>query len=205
MQELKVQAQAIAPTVCKSDRPIVWGCGSLDSPLVIVGEAPGRYEELQGRPFAGPAGKILDRELARVGLPRERIYITNVVKCRPIQIAAGRISNRAPSGFEARAWLPYLMREIEIIAPGTILCMGAVAARWLIRRDFALTRDRGRWLDGPFGAKAMATFHPAYILRTAGTAQESALAALREDLRSVRKRLEERGEMPLIEALSARH
>jgi uracil-DNA glycosylase len=200
MEDLKRRAAGIVPSACEPGRPMVWGYGSLETPLVIVAEAPGEYEEKHGRPFMGPAGTVLDRELARVGLPREGIYITNVVKCRPTQKTGARISNRAPLVAEARAWLPFLLEELGIISPSTIICMGATSARWVVKKDFALTRERGQWLPGPAGTMAIATFHPAYILRLEGPPRDGAIVALRADLEKVRARLEQRNEMRRIAA-----
>jgi len=200
MAELRARAEASALEVCGTGRRMVWGEGSLDSPLVIIGEAPGDSEERLGRPFVGRAGKLLDQELARAGIARQSIYITNVVKCRPTLVVGGRVRNRPPLAREAKAWMPYLMEELQIIGPGLLVLMGGTAAKWLIGKEFALTRQRGEWVRGPLGTAAIATFHPAYVLRLQGPAKDEALAALREDLEKVVERLGERGELERIAA-----
>jgi uracil-DNA glycosylase family 4 len=111
-----------------------------------------------------------------------------------------RVSNRAPRVSEARAWMPYLMEELEIVAPSTLVCMGGTAAKWLMGKDFALTKERGQWLEGPLGIPSIATFHPAYILRLQGPAKDSALVAFRQDLEKIRQRLEQTGELQRIAA-----
>lgn len=200
MAELIRQAHDVATETCEPGRKMIWGHGSLDTPLVIVGEAPGDYEEREGRPFVGPAGWLLDSELAGVGISRKSLYVTNVVKCRPIRTVDNRISNRAPKVAEGRAWLPVLIEELEIIDPSIIVCMGGIAAKWLISKDFAITNERGEWQKGPLGIPTLATFHPAYILRLTGSMKDRVLVAFRQDLDKARSHLEEQGEFARIAA-----
>lgn len=113
-----------------------------------------------------------------------------MAKCRPVTYAGGRITNRPPSAREINSWLDPLMEELEIIQPDVILCAGAVAAKTLIRKDFALSKERGRWFDGPHGAHIMATYHPAYLLRLLGQDRDDAMAAFRSDLQTAAEALE---------------
>jgi len=184
MAELKERAERAAPAICQAGHSgLVWGEGSLSALIAIVGEAPGDKEEKLGRPFVGPAGRLLDRELERAGLKREQTWITNVVKCRPTRETRAGTINRPPAVKEVHDWLGFLMEELTIISPRVIVCAGAVAASALIHKSFALTKDRGRWFEGPLGTRAIATFHPAYLLRQVGDAWDSSMAAFRSDLR----------------------
>ncbi len=145
--------------LCRERTQIVFGVGDPAASLVVVGEAPGAQEDAAGEPFVGPAGQMLDRMLANVlGLPRERVYILNVVKCRPPQ-------NRAPLPDEVEACRPFLEAQLRAIRPKVILVLGAVAYRALLRADGGIGRGRGRWHDLD-GVPVMPTFHPAYLLRT---------------------------------------
>ncbi len=154
----------------------VFGTGDPHSPLMLVGEGPGENEDATGLPFVGRAGKLLDDILAAVDLTRQDVYITNVVKCRASVAEGGRMKNRQPKTGEINACNPYLQGQLEAIKPEIILCLGAPAARTLIDKNFKITKDRGKWYDLEGGVKAMATFHPAYILRQSG-----------EDLRNTKR------------------
>jgi uracil-DNA glycosylase family 4 len=171
----------------------VGGSGDPHAALVLVGEAPGEVEVREGRPFVGPAGRLLDRALETAGLSRDAVWATNVVKCRPVQGEGRAMRNRAPTAAEIRLWRPLLEEELQLIGPRVILCLGAVAAKALIDPNLSIQRQRGQWLPGPFGAAAMATFHPAYLFRLEGEARDVTTAALDADLRAVRARLDELG------------
>lgn len=183
MADLKEHASDLVPEVCDPGRRLVWGEGPVSARVAIVGEAPGDKEDKLGRPFVGAAGKLLEIELARAGLDRADIWITNIVKCRPTRKAAGVTVNRPPTVKEINAWKEALMKELEIVSPQIIICAGAQAAKVLIRKGFALTKDRGKWFDGPFGARIIATYHPAYLLRRVGEDRDRAIAEFRSDLR----------------------
>ena len=131
---------------------------------MLIGEGPGENEDASGLPFVGRAGELLDRILGAVELSREQVYLTNLVKCRASVEEGGRVRNRPPQGAEVKACSPYLEAQLETIRPRIILCLGAPAARSIIDPNFKITRDRGKWYE-THGAKTMATFHPAYILR----------------------------------------
>jgi uracil-DNA glycosylase family 4 len=136
---------------------IVFGAGNPHAQLVFVGEGPGHDEDVQGLPFVGRAGKLLTQMIEAMGLNREDVYICNVVKCRPPE-------NRKPEDDEVATCSPYLQRQIDVIAPKAIVCLGGVAAQALLRTKDPISRFRGRWFDYR-NSKLLATYHPAYLLR----------------------------------------
>lgn len=147
------------------EQKIVWGEGPIPAIIALVGEAPGASEEKEGRPFVGQAGKFLNKTLESVGLNRDEIYITNLVKIRTTKVANNRLSNRAPSKVEVETWKDVLFRELEIVSPKLVVCLGSLAAETLIHRGFAISRERGKWFAGTNISRIMATFHPSYVLR----------------------------------------
>jgi DNA polymerase len=157
--EQLIQGCLACPLGCGRIR-FVFGEGSPGAAMLFIGEGPGREEDLKGRPFVGKAGELLDRMLAAIGLDRSRVYIANVVKCRPPD-------NRTPTGPEAQRCLPYLRRQIELIRPTVIVTLGATPLRELLGVQAGITRIRGQWqrLDMLGGIPVMPTFHPAYVLR----------------------------------------
>jgi DNA polymerase len=139
----------------------VFGEGNPRARLMFVGEGPGRDEDLQGRPFVGRAGELLDKMISAIGLRREDTYIANIVKCRPPD-------NRTPTPDEARTCLGYLHRQIELIQPAVIVTLGATPLRELVGVQEGITRARGQWRRVKVGGREiplMPTFHPAYVLR----------------------------------------
>jgi DNA polymerase len=139
----------------------VFGEGRSDARLMFVGEAPGRDEDEQGRPFIGRAGKLLTKMIEAMGLRREDVYIGNILKCRPPQ-------NRTPTVSEMAVCLPYILRQIKIIQPEIICALGATALKGLLRDARAsIGKMRGRFVDWE-GVKLMPTYHPAYLLRSPG-------------------------------------
>jgi uracil-DNA glycosylase len=141
----------------KGRHKIVFGDGSPKADLVFIGEGPGADEDAQGLPFVGRAGKLLTQMIEAMGLQRKDVYICNVVKCRPPQ-------NRAPEPDEVETCSPYLLRQIDVINPKVLVCLGAVAAKTLLETNRGITQFRGQWLEWR-GRKLMATYHPAYLLR----------------------------------------
>ena len=141
------------------------GEGNRSAPLMIIGEGPGRDEDLSGRPFVGKAGQLLDRMLAAIGLGRGDVYICNVVKCRPP-------GNRNPEPDEAAACLPFLRAQFSLIRPRVILCLGSVALRHVMDPQGRITRDRGAWVERK-GVWMMATYHPAALLRDESKKREA--------------------------------
>lgn len=139
----------------------VFGEGSPSAGLLFIGEGPGRDEDLQGRPFVGKAGELLDKMIGALGLSRQEVYIANVVKCRPPD-------NRTPLSEEASACLGYLRRQIELIQPKVIVTLGATPLRELLGSTDGITKVRGQWKRLEVGGRSipvMPTFHPAYVLR----------------------------------------
>lgn len=143
--------------LCRTRHLAVPGEGNMDSRILFVGEGPGQEEDLQGRPFVGPAGQLLDRMLAAVSLDRTGVYIANVVKCRPP-------GNRNPSEEEAIACLPYLRAQFRMMRPGLVVCLGAISARYLIGSDVRITRDHGKVYERN-GTVFLPTYHPSALLR----------------------------------------
>jgi len=169
----------------------VFGEGSPYARLVIVGEAPGEEEAETGRPFVGRAGKLLDGLLAQVTIARSEVWITNVVKHRPTRAVDDRLVNRPPTAAEVRADLAWLQRELEILQPRVILCLGNLAASTLIHKNFKMTEERGRWFEGPYGSRILASYHPAFVLRRRGPEQERLLEEVRRDLHEVKRAIME--------------
>jgi DNA polymerase len=174
----------------------VFGSGDPYSPLVLVGEGPGENEDATGLPFVGRAGKLLDDILAAVNLTRQQVYLTNIVKCRAAVEEGGRLKNRQPRTGEIKACNIYLQGQMEAIKPKIILCLGGPAAKTVIDKDFRITKDRGKWYDLDDGVKAMATFHPAYVLRQRGEDLQNTKRLVWKDIQAVyaeyQKAMEER-------------
>ena len=141
----------------KHRHTIVFGDGNPKAQLVFVGEGPGADEDAQGLPFVGRAGKLLTQMIEAMGLQRKDVYICNVVKCRPPE-------NRTPEDDEVSTCSPFLLRQLEVISPKVIVCLGAVAAKTLLKTNRGISHFRGKWLDYR-SSKLMATYHPAYLLR----------------------------------------
>lgn len=170
---------------------VAFGEGNPESPLMLIGEGPGEQEDKTGRPFVGPAGILLDKALAANQIHRKYIYIANIVKCRPTLIENGRVKNRPPHAGEVEACKPWLMRQIEIVQPLVILCVGGPAAKTLIHAAFRITEERGRWFSSPYSRAIMATLHPAYILRRQGAAYDHAYELLVSDIGAARRKVME--------------
>ncbi len=178
--------QALSPLLTKDQTQVVFGAGDPTSPLVLVGEAPGPQEDKQGVPFVGPSGELLTRVLRELGLRRDQLWITNVVKVWPTRRQGRSLRTRPPNAAERRASRPFFEREIAIIRPRALVLLGGTAAQEVLGRRIKLTDERGKWFDTPFGVPAIVTFHPSYILRLQGMAPEEgekALEAFRDDVR----------------------
>jgi len=157
---LKIREDLGDCTRCKlhsTRNKIVFGDGNPKAELVFVGEGPGADEDAQGLPFVGRAGKLLTQMIEAMGLQRKDVYICNVVKCRPPE-------NRQPEEDEIHTCSPFLLRQIDTIAPKVIVCLGAVAAKTLLQTNRGISQFRGEWLEFR-GRKLLATYHPAYLLR----------------------------------------
>ncbi|HVV15717.1 MAG TPA: UdgX family uracil-DNA binding protein [Polyangia bacterium] len=165
----------------------VFGEGPAHAAILLVGEQPGDQEDRQGHPFVGPAGRLLATALERAGIDRAATYVTNAVKHFKWVASDGRGKRRIhqkPNTTEVRACQPWLLAEIEAVAPRVIVCLGATAAQSLLGSAFRVTQNRGKALPGPHGAAIVATVHPASILRGDPDTREAELAQFVEDLRA---------------------
>jgi len=141
-----------------------FGEGPADARLMFIAEAPGEHEDEQGRPFVGPAGRLLDQALEQADIPRESVYLTNIVKHRPWLLQGPRKKNRPPRQSEIKACAPWLHGELEIVRPEIVVCVGAPAAKVILGKEFRLTQQRGQWFNTPTIPYVLATIHPAYVL-----------------------------------------
>lgn len=155
----------------------VFGEGSRSARVMFIGEGPGQQEDLQGRPFVGPAGQLLDIMLEIMGLARSEVYIANIVKCRPP-------GNRDPLPDEQMACIGFLRQQIDLVNPRILVFLGRIAAQAFIRPDFRITREHGQWFR-VLGRPAMALFHPAALLRDTGRRPETF-----EDLKRLQREIE---------------
>jgi DNA polymerase len=168
-EELLAELEAIV-TVCekcrlsKSRTQVVYGVGNPNADLMFIGEAPGRDEDLQGKPFVGRAGQLLTDIIKAMKLTRDDVYIANVIKCRPPE-------NRNPEQDELDACRPHIRRQVEIIQPKVIVTLGRFALQSLTGKGFAVSAARGQWLEYQ-GIKVMPTYHPAYLLRNPAAKKE---------------------------------
>ncbi len=143
----------------------VFGEGSPKAKIMLVGEQPGNQEDLEGKPFVGPAGKLLDTALAEAGIDRKKVYVTNAVKHFKWEPRGKRRIHKKPNVAEITACRPWLDAEIAALKPRVIVCLGATAAQALLGRDFRVTQHRGESLKSPLAPYVMATVHPSSILR----------------------------------------
>jgi DNA polymerase len=162
----------------------VFGEGREGSKLMLVGEQPGDQEDLQGRPFVGPAGRLLEKALDEAGIDRRRVYVTNAVKHFRWTRRGKRRLHEKPNVGQVKACRPWLDAEIEVVAPRVIVLMGATAAQSVMGASFRVSKDRGRVIPSPLGIPVVATVHPSSILRaTDDESRDAALAAFIADLR----------------------
>ena len=157
---------------------VVFGEGARDAEVMFIGEGPGEQEDRTGRPFVGRAGQLLDDMLAMIGLRRQQIYITNSVKCRPPQ-------NRDPLNTEKDACSGYLRRQLELMQPKILVCLGRISAAEIIKPDFRITQEHGQFFEKD-GMQMMALYHPAALLRDPGKKPETF-----EDLKRLQARIRE--------------
>ena len=157
---------------------VVFGEGARDAEVMFIGEGPGEQEDRTGRPFVGRAGQLLDDMLAMVDLKREKVFVGNMVKCRPPQ-------NRDPLNIEQEACIGYLRNQVALLKPKIIVCLGRIAAMKLIKEDFKITREHGQWIEKA-GVWMMAMYHPSALLRDPRKRPESF-----EDLKSLQAKIRE--------------
>ena len=167
--------------LCKTRINVVFSDGIPNNKLVLVGEAPGYWEDQMGKPFVGKAGQLLDKIFACVGLSREKdVYICNTIKCRPPE-------NRNPLPEEKLACKKYLDKQLEILQPKIILICGSVALNSLLPEQKSITRARGKWFAGPHFSKMMPIFHPSYLLRNDSREKGSPKWLTWQDIKEVKK------------------
>src|SRR5690349_5250370 len=163
----------------------VFGEGPVPAEVMMVGEQPGDREDIEGHPFVGPAGRVLDAALEQSGLDRDRVYLTNVVKHFKWRPRGKRRIHQKPNAEEIRACRPWLDGELAAVKPRVLVCLGAVAAQALIGRQFRVTRERGKFVDSPLAERVIATVHPSSILRGEPDDRDAAMRASVKDLRTV--------------------
>jgi len=167
--------------LCKTRTNVVFSDGVPNNKLMLVGEAPGYWEDIKGKPFVGKAGQLLDKIFECVGLSREKdVYICNTIKCRPPE-------NRNPLPEEKQACQEYLDKQIEILKPRIIIVCGNIALNSLLPNERGITRARGKWFDGPYGAKMIPIFHPSYLLRNDSREKGSPKWLTWQDIKEIRK------------------
>ena len=165
----------------KSRTNTVFSDGIPNSNLVLIGEAPGYWEDQKGLPFVGKAGQLLDKIFASVGLSRQKdVYICNTIKCRPPE-------NRNPLPEEKEACQEYLQAQLEILKPKIILVCGNIALNTMLPNERGITRARGKWFDGPYGSKMMPIFHPSYLLRNDSREKGSPKWLMWQDIREIKR------------------
>ena len=143
--------------LCQNRNNVVFGTGNRQASLMFIGEGPGADEDLQGTPFVGKAGKLMNMAFEAIGLKREEVYIANIVKCRPP-------GNRNPQDDEANACLDYLRNQVILVKPKIIVLLGSVALKNILGKEYGITAVRGNWMEKN-GIKYMPTWHPAALLR----------------------------------------
>ena len=143
--------------LCQNRNNVVFGTGNKNAKLMFIGEGPGADEDIQGEPFVGKAGKLMNMAFETIGLKREEVYIANIVKCRPP-------SNRNPEDDEAQACLNYLRNQVILVKPQIIVLLGSVALKNILGKEYGITASRGKWFEKK-GISYMQTWHPAALLR----------------------------------------
>ena len=175
----KLKAECAGCRACalwETRHNLVFGVGREDAEVMFIGEGPGEQEDLKGEPFVGPAGKLLDTMLEIIDLDRNKVYIANMVKCRPPR-------NRDPLDREQDACSDWLRRQIALVDPKIIVCLGRIAAMGIIDPEFRITREHGQWFQRD-GRMFMATYHPSALLRDPAKRPEAF-----EDLRELRSNI----------------
>jgi uracil-DNA glycosylase len=192
----KLRAAAAGCTAChlyKLGTQTVFGEGSADADVVFVGEQPGDQEDLAGRPFVGPAGRVLDEGLAAAGIDRSQVYVTNAVKHFKWEPRGKRRIHQKPNWAEMTACRPWLEAELQVVQPDVLVCLGATAAQSLLGRQFRVTKMRGVPVESELAPNVVATVHPSSILRAPDeAARQEAMRDFIRDLKGVAKLLKSR-------------
>ena len=176
-------AQCTACDLYKCGTQTVFGEGQARARLMLVGEQPGDKEDLEGAPFVGPAGRVLDAGLEAAGIDRRLAYVTNVVKHFKWEPRGKVRLHKTPNAAEIHACRPWLVAELRTLRPSVLVCLGATAAKALLGSSFKVSEERGRFVDSDLAPAVLATVHPSSILRTDGPEREAALGAFVDDLR----------------------
>jgi len=174
----KLCLQCTRCSLCSGRNHVVFGVGNKNTSVLFVGEGPGEQEDLQGEPFVGPAGKLLDDMLSIIDLDRSKVYIANIVKCRPPH-------NRDPLEEEQNACIGYLRNQVALIQPKIIVCLGRIAAKRIIYPEFRITQDHGTWVCRG-GVWMTALYHPSALLRDASKRPDTFV-----DLLNIRDKMQE--------------
>jgi uracil-DNA glycosylase len=166
LQKLQISAaNCQACELWKRGTQTVFGEGESNARVMLAGEQPGDQEDIQGRPFVGPAGKILDKALEAAGIDRNDVYVTNAVKHFKWEPRGKRRIHKKPNSMEITACKPWIEAEIAVLKPDVIVCLGATAAQSLLGRQFKVSIQRGMWISSPLAPFVMATVHPSSLLR----------------------------------------
>src|SRR2546422_10894123 len=184
----KLKEAAAGCTACplhETGTQTVFGEGTSKADVVFVGEQPGDQEDLQGKPFVGPAGKLLDKALEDAGIDRSQVYVTNVVKHFKWQARGKRRIHQKPNWSEIAACRPWLDAELSVVKPRVLVCLGATAAQALLGRQFRVSRDRGKAIESDLAPVVIATVHPSSILRARDEDREVEFAAFVSDLKTI--------------------
>lgn len=176
----------------KTGTRTVFGEGSSKAEVVLIGEKPGDKEDIAGKPFVGPAGKLLDNALEEAGIDRSKAYVTNAVKHFKWERVGKRRLHKKPNAREIAACRPWLEAELDVLRPEVVVALGATAAQTLMGKDFRITRQRGELLEMEDGRTFLATIHPSAILRAPGDRRRFERERLVEDLKVVAKTLRAR-------------
>jgi uracil-DNA glycosylase family protein len=186
-----LRSQAAACTACplyKSATQTVFGAGPATAQIMLIGEQPGDREDIEGRPFVGPAGLLLDRALAQAGIDRRQSYVTNAVKHFKWEPRGKRRIHKTPAQREVDACRRWLLAELQLVNPAVLVCLGATAAKAAFGANFRVMRQRGQILASPLAARTLATIHPSAVLRiTTPGEREKAFASLVADLQIARQ------------------
>jgi uracil-DNA glycosylase len=186
-----IAARCTACALYANATQTIFGEGSARSRLMLVGETPGDHEDIVGRPFVGPAGRLLDRALSEAGIERKRTYITNVVKHFKWTQRGKRRLHGKPNVGEIRACTPWLEAELALVRPTVLVCLGATAAQALLGPEFRVSRQRGSFVRSDLAPYVMATVHPSSLLRGTPADREKEIARFVKDLRKAAAALAE--------------
>ena len=185
LAELNAIIRKAGPLVPGATQAVL-GEGPEHAQIVFVGEQPGDQEDLQGHPFVGPAGRLLDQALEEIGIPRDIVFVSNAVKHFKFELRGKRRIHKSPTAREAAACLHWLEDEIALVQPKALVALGATAARSLMGRQVAVTAERGKWLERADGRKVLITLHPSALLRVQPDEREAAFKAFVADLKKAK-------------------